>query len=166
MAKHFGATVIATASAGKHERARELGADHVLDSGRDDLAAAVLELTGGTGADLVLECAGGSTFKASLAATKRVTGRMVVYGLAGGEAALTNWDLVYTHQIQIIGLNLGVLMQATPQLFGELMRELFALVAAGVIGPAHPAAHPLADGGKALAELERRSTVGKLALIP
>ena len=32
MAKHYGATVIATASAGKHETVRALGADHVLDS--------------------------------------------------------------------------------------------------------------------------------------
>lgn len=48
-------------------------------------------LTGGTGADLVLESVGGATLDASLAATKRVTGRIVVYGLAGGEAAITNW---------------------------------------------------------------------------
>ena len=32
MAKHYGATVIATASPGKHETVRALGADHVLDS--------------------------------------------------------------------------------------------------------------------------------------
>jgi NADPH2:quinone reductase len=166
IAKHLGATVIGTASPSKHETARQGGADYVLDSRSANLAAQVLELTGGAGADLVLECAGGSTFSASLAATKRVTGRVVVYGLAGGEAALTNWDLVYTHQVQIIGLNMGVLMRAAPQIFGEVMRELFALIASGVVGPAHPAAHPLADGGKALGDLERRATVGKLALIP
>lgn len=166
IAKHFGAIVIAAASLGKHETARRSGADHVLDSRSEHLVAEVLELTGGAGADLVLECAGGATFQSSLAATKRVTGRIVVYGLAGGEAALTNWDLVYTHQIQIIGLNMGVLMQATPHVFGELMRELFGLIAAGIVGPAEPAAYPLAEGRKALQELERRATVGKLALIP
>ena len=32
IAKHFGATVIATASPGKHEVVRALGADHVIDS--------------------------------------------------------------------------------------------------------------------------------------
>jgi NADPH:quinone reductase-like Zn-dependent oxidoreductase len=32
MAKHYGATVIAAASPGKHETVRALGADHVLDS--------------------------------------------------------------------------------------------------------------------------------------
>src|SRR3954471_3419188 len=51
MAKHFGATVIATAGPGKHETVRALGADHVIDSRGGDLAAEVLRLTGGAGAD-------------------------------------------------------------------------------------------------------------------
>lgn len=167
MAKHYGATVIATASAGKHEAVLALGADHVLDSSLGgDIAAEVLRLTGGAGADVVLESAGGPTFEASLAAAKRVTGRVVVYGVAGGEASLSNWELVYKHQVHVIGLNLGMLIQAAPQIFGEVMGELFALIAAGVVAPGRPTAYELADGPKALAELEARATVGKLALLP
>ena len=166
IAKHYGATVIATASPGQHEVVRALGADHVLDSRGADLAAGVLRLTGGEGADLVLESVGGATLDASLAAAKRVTGRVVVYGLAGGEAAITNWDLVYRHQLHVVGLNIGVLIQTAPQVFGEVMGELFALVAAGVLGPGRPATYGLTDGPKALAELEARATVGKLALLP
>lgn len=166
MAKHYGATVIATASPSKHETVLALGADHVLDSVDGDLAAEVLRLTGGAGADVVLESAGGATFKASLEAAKPVTGRVIVYGLAGGEAAITNWELVYRHQVHIIGLNIGTLIQAAPQLFGELMGELSALIAAGVLAPARPTTHDLADGPKVLAELEARATVGKLALRP
>ena len=138
MAKHYGATVIATASPSKHETVLALGADHVLDSLDGDLAAEVLRLTGGAGADLVLESAGGATFNASLAAAKPVTGRVIVYGVAGGEVAITNWELVYKHQVHIIGLNIGVLIQAAPQIFGELMGELSALIAAGVLGPLAP----------------------------
>jgi NADPH2:quinone reductase len=166
MAKHYGATVIATASRGKHETVLALGADHVLDSLGGDLVAEVLRLTGGVGADLVLESAGSTTFDASLAVTKRVTGRIVVYGVAGGEATITNWELVYRHQVHVIGLNLGVLIQAAPQIFGELMAELFALIAAGVLPPGRPTAYDLADGPKALAELAARATTGKLALLP
>jgi NADPH2:quinone reductase len=165
-AKHYGATVIATASPGKHDVVRALGADHVLDSGGPDLATAILRLTDGAGADLVLESAGGATFDASLAAAKRVTGRVVVYGLAGGEARLTNWDLVYRHQVHLIGLNIGVLSQAAPRVFGEVMGELFGLLAAGVLTPGRPTTYELAEGPKALAELEARATVGKLALLP
>jgi NADPH2:quinone reductase len=166
LAKHNGATVIATASPGKHETVRALGADHVLDSRDGHLAAQVLRLTGGAGADLVLESAGGATFQASLAAAKRVTGRVVVYGVAGGEAAITNWELVYRHQVHLIGLNIGVLIEAAPQVFGEVMGELSALITAGVVTPARPTVHDLADGPKVLAELEARATVGKLALRP
>ena len=166
MAKHYGATVIATASPSKHETVLSLGADHVLDSLDGDLTAEVLRLTGGAGADLVLESAGGTTFNASLAAVKPVTGRVVVYGVAGGEAALTNWELVYKHQVHIIGLNIGVLIEAAPQIFAELMGELSALIARGVLTPACPTAYDLADGPKALEKLAARATVGKLALMP
>jgi len=166
MAKHYGATVIATASPGKHETVHALGADHVLDSRGAELAAEVLRLTGGTGADLVLESAGGATLGASLAAAKRVTGRVIVYGMAGGDAAVTNWELIYKHQIHVTGLNIGVLIQAAPQIFGEVMSELFALMTAGVLTPGQPTAYELADGPKALTELEARATVGKLALLP
>src|SRR6185437_10630491 len=166
MAKHYGATVIAAAAPAKHETVRALGADHVVDSHGAELAAEVLRLTGGAGADLVLESAGGATFEASLAAAKRVTGRVVVYGSAGGEAPVTNWELIYKHQVHVIGLNMGTLVQAAPQLYGEVMGELFALIAAGVLTPGQPAMYDLADGPKALAELESRATVGKLALLP
>ncbi|MET9490545.1 zinc-binding dehydrogenase [Nocardia sp. NPDC006630] len=166
MAKHYGATVIATAAPSKHDTVRALGADHILDSHTADIAAEVLRLTGGTGADLVLESPGGATFAASLAAAKRVTGRVIVFGLAGGEASITNWDLVYQHQVHLIGLNIGVLIQTAPQIFGELMGELFGLIASGVLAPGEPTSYELADGPKALAELESRATVGKLALVP
>ena len=166
MAKHYGATVIATASPGKHETVRALGADHVLDSRSTDIAAEVLQLTGGTGADLVLEATPGATLGASLAAVRRVTGRVVVYGVAGGEAAITNWELVYKHQVHLIGLNVGILIQAAPQIFGEVMGEMSALMAAGVLAPVQPTVYDLADGPKALTELEARATVGKLALLP
>jgi NADPH2:quinone reductase len=161
LAKHFGATVIATASPAKHATVRALGADHVLDSRGEHLADEVLALTGG--ADLVLESAGGSTFAASLAAARRVSGRVVVYGLAGGEASISNWELVYKHQVQLIGLNIGVLMQTAPEL---IVGELSALIAAGVLGPARPTVYDLADGPRALAELATRATTGKLALRP
>jgi NADPH2:quinone reductase len=73
---------------------------------------------------------------------------------------------VYRHQVQVIGFNLGVLIEAAPQVFGAVMVELSTLVAAGVLAPGRPTVYDLADGPKALAELESRSTVGKLALVP
>jgi NADPH2:quinone reductase len=115
---------------------------------------------------VVLDSVGGATFQASLAATKRVTGRVVVYGLAGGEAAVSNWELVYRHQVHVIGLNIGILIRAAPHIFGAVMHELFELLAAGVLGPGQPTTYELAAGPTALAALENRTTVGKLALLP
>jgi NADPH2:quinone reductase len=166
MAKHYGATVIGTASPGKHAAVRALGADHVFDSRNTDPAAEVLRLTDSAGADLVLESVGGSTFAASLAALKRITGRAVVYGTAAGETAVTNWELVFKHQIHLIGLHIGVLAQSAPHIFAALMDELTTLIAAGVYPPGHPTVYQLADGPKALADLEAGTTVGKLALRP
>lgn len=165
MAKHFGATVIASASPDKHAVVRALGADHVINSRATDLAAEVMSLTGDSGVDLVLESVGGSTFDASLAATKRVTGRVVVFGVVGGQRAITNWELVYKNQIHIIGLNIGVLIQTAPQIFGGVMAELFGLIATGVLGPGKPTTWTLREGPQALADLEARATVGKLALL-
>jgi len=166
LAKRAGARVIGAASLAKHEAVRAAGADQVLDSRALDLASAVLELTGGRGADVVVESAGGATFAASLAAAKRITGRVVVLGLAGGDAVVSNWELVYRHPIQILGFNLGTLIQAAPQLFGEIVGELHGLIAAGIVGPARVTTYALADGARALTELEDRATVGKLALLP
>jgi len=39
---------------------RELGADHAINARKTDPLAAILDLTGGNGADVVFECAGGS----------------------------------------------------------------------------------------------------------
>lgn len=166
IAKHYGATVIAAASENKHDAVRALGADHVIDSRSADLAAELMRLTGGDGVDLVLASAGGPSFEPSLAATKRVTGRVVVFGLAGGEASISNWDLVYKHQIHLIGLNIGILIRSAPQVFGQVMGEMFGLIATGVLGPGNPTLRPLADGPQALHDLEARATVGKLALVP
>lgn len=166
MAKHYGATVIATASPSKHETVRALGADHVIDYRSLDVTAEVLRLTDGKGTDLVLESAGGDNFVASLSVAKRVTGRVVVFGAAGGNAAITNWELIFKQQIHVIGLHIAVVIQSAPDIFGELMGELFALKDAGVYTPSDPTLYNLADGPKALADLETRATVGKLALRP
>jgi NADPH:quinone reductase len=154
IARHYGATVIGAASPDKHDLVRALGTDHVVGYRHSAIA------------DLVLESVGGDTFRAGLAAARRITGRVVVYGMAGGEATVSNRELNFTHPIHVIGLHVGVLAQTAPHLFAELMDELAGLIAAGVYPPGRPTVHDLADGPKVLAELEARTTVGKLALRP
>ena len=45
------------------------------------------------------------------------------------------------------------------------MGEMLGLLAAGVLGPGEPTTYALAEGPKALAELEARASYGKLALL-
>lgn len=166
LAKYYGATVIGTASGDKHDVVRRLGADHVVDYRTSDVTEEVLRLTDNRGVDVVLESVGGATFAKSLQVAKRVTGKVVVYGVAGGEASVSNWELNFKHQVHVIGLHIGVLSQHAPEMFAELMAELSRLIEAGVYPPGEPTVYDLADGPKALAELEARATIGKLALKP
>ena len=166
IAEHLGATVVATASTAKHDTVRALGADHVLDHRTTDVVAEVRRVTGGVGADVVLESVGGASFRIGLAVARRVTGRVVVYGHAGGEATVTNRDLVFEHQVQVIGLHIGVLREAAPQMFTELMEDLAVLIAAGVYQPGRPTVADLADGPDLLTRMRAGVTVGKLALRP
>ncbi|TCC25435.1 zinc-binding dehydrogenase [Kribbella speibonae] len=164
IAKHYEATVIATASASKHDVVRRLGADHVI--GAADLVAEVRRLTGGRGADIVLESVGGETFRQSVEVARRVTGKVVVIGAAAGESSISNWELNFKHPVHVIGQHLTTTIQHAPKLFAEVLEELDELIDAGVYPPGRPTVYDLTDGPKALAELEARATVGKLALKP
>ncbi|HEY3482840.1 MAG TPA: zinc-binding dehydrogenase [Streptomyces sp.] len=164
LARHYGARVIALASAEKHAAVRALGADVILDRRRPDLAAEIIRRTGGV--DLVLESVGRATFPTSLAVAKQFTGRVVVLGAASGDTTVSTHDLMFTHRVQIKGMNIGALAVEAPSLYRSLLTELEALIAQGVYTPGTPQVHPLADGPKVLQLLEAGDSQGKLALDP
>ncbi|TQJ06768.1 zinc-binding dehydrogenase [Kribbella jejuensis] len=166
IAKYYGATVIGTASVGKHEVVRRLGADHVIHYRDADFTQQVLRLTGGRGVDVVLESVGGEMFRRSVELARRVTGKVIVIGAAGGEAVVSNLELNFKHPVQVIGQHLPTTMREAPALFAETMGELRRLIEVGVYPPGTPTVYDLADGPKVLAELEAGVTVGKLALRP
>ena len=164
LARHYGARVVATASPSKHEVLARLGAEAVLDSRHPHLAAQILRRTGGV--DVVLESVGRASFPTSLAVTKPVTGRIVVFGAASGDAGLSTHDLVFAHPVHVVGLHIGTLATHAPVLYADLVAELDALIAAGVYPPGAPAVHPLAAGPAVLQQLEAGRTQGKHALDP
>ncbi|WP_280401676.1 zinc-binding dehydrogenase [Nocardia carnea] len=164
LARHYGARVLATASPDKHDTVRALGAEVVLDSRRPDLTAEITRLTGGV--DLVLESVGKATFETSLAVTRRITGRVIVFGAASGDAVLTSHDLVFTHPVQIKGLHIGALAAAAPAIYRSLLEEIEHLIAHGVYPPGAPEVHPLERGPAVLQALAEGRTRGKHALNP
>lgn len=164
LARHYGARVIATASPGKHDTVRALGANHVLDSGRADLADRIGRLV--EGVDLVLESVGRATFGVSLSVAKPFTGRIVVFGAASGDAFLGTRELVFDHQVQVKGLHIGALATTAPPIYRSVLAEIDALVAQGIYVPGSPEVHPLAAGPVVLRQLAAGATSGKHALDP
>ncbi|AKU17275.1 zinc-binding dehydrogenase [Luteipulveratus mongoliensis] len=164
LARHYGATVIATASTHKHPVVTALGAHHVVDPARPDLTEEIMRLTGGV--DLVLESVGRTTFETSLSVTKAFTGRVVVFGAASGDAAVTTDDLVFRHQVQLKGLHIGALAATAPAIYRALLEELEQLITQGVYQPGTPQIHPLSAGPAVLEELKASRTHGKHALDP
>jgi NADPH:quinone reductase-like Zn-dependent oxidoreductase len=79
--RHFGAEIIGTASAGKHERLHELGVAHCIDYRTQDFASEVERITDGRGVDIVLDAVGGESFSKSYRSLASL-GRLFVFGIS------------------------------------------------------------------------------------
>ena len=85
LARLKGARVFATASRGKHERVRSMGAELVVDPAQDDFVAIVLDATEGRGVDLVLDPQGPANFARSIK-TLASLGKLVMFGIQSSVA--------------------------------------------------------------------------------
>ena len=107
LAKALGGRVIATSSSDeKLERAREAGADAVVNHETGDVAAAVKEATEGHGADVVIEHVGEATWKTSLQAAA-TEGRIVVCGATSGPNPPAQLHRIWWKQLSILGSTMG-----------------------------------------------------------
>lgn len=85
VAKILKANVIGTASIGKHERLKKMGVEHLI-KGNENFVSQVKEITGGRGADVILDPIGGENMKRSYAALAPL-GRLVNYGFSTAATA-------------------------------------------------------------------------------
>ena len=162
--KHIGATVIGSVSTPeKAAAAIEGGADHVLLSTTDPIAARVRELTDGAGVRVTFDGVGMATWEASLDATGR-RGLIVNYGNADAPVG---------------GVNLGILAQkgslfnTRPTLFDyyATVEEraagsdyVFDMFRQGVLKLTIGQTYPLDDAAQAHRDLEGRKTTGSTIL--
>jgi len=103
MSKIAGCTVITTVgSADKIEKAKALGADHVINYREERFEGAVRKITGKKGVDVVFEHVGPDTWAGSLISLKR-GGRLVTCGSTSGITAETNLYTLFQQQLRIIG---------------------------------------------------------------
>ncbi|WP_328351153.1 quinone oxidoreductase [Streptomyces sp. NBC_00445] len=159
-----GGTVIGLVSRPeKVEPAADVGADHVLVSTGDAFVEPVRDLTGGEGVHVVFDGAGATTFAASLQVL-RTHGTMVFYGpLIGDVPTITMNDIPRSTR-----LTYGVTEDyvRTPEELKARTAELYALVEKGELTVRIGGRYPLAEAAKAHADIESRTTTGKLLLIP
>jgi alcohol dehydrogenase len=154
MAKAIGCTVITTVGDDdKAEKARALGADHVINYRTQRFEGVVRKLTSKKGVDVVFEHVGAETFNGSLLCLKR-GGRLVTCGSTSGPSTTINLMQLFQQQYRIIGS------------FGSSMRnirESLAKMAGGLL-PVIDTEVPLAQFESGLARLESRQVFGKIVV--
>ncbi|MBM4264890.1 MAG: quinone oxidoreductase [Deltaproteobacteria bacterium] len=166
IAKKLGARVIGTtSSAEKAKLVTQAGADAVIDYTKNDFAAEVRKLTDGRGVNIVYDSVGKATYEKSLDSLAPL-GMLVIFGQASGpvppfDTAVLNGK--------------GSLSLARPSLTHNVANhadvekragDLFCWIEAGKLKVTIGNTYPLADAAAAHRDLESRSTIGKLLLIP
>ena len=165
-ARALGAEVIATAgSAAKAERARALGAHHVILYGEQDVAAEVRRITGGAGVTAAYDSVGASTFEGTLGSLAR-RGTFVSFGNASGPPpAVEPGRLMRMGSLFFTRPTLGDYIATTPELDASAA-AVFGRIAAGEISIEIGQTFPLSQAKAAHEALEARQTVGSTLLIP
>ncbi len=164
--KHIGASVIGTVgSADKAERARAIGADHVIEYKHEDIAARVREITGGEGVPVVLDGVGGSTWEASLKSTAR-RGMIVSFGNAGGPVTGVNLGTLSQHGSLFVTRPTLYHYYATPEERAAGVARVFDLVARGVLQVEIGRRYALEQAAEAHRAIAAGETMGATLLIP
>ena len=154
MAKAIGATVITTVGDdAKAEKAKALGADHVINYRTERFEGVVRKLTAKKGVDVVFEHVGAETFNGSLLCLKR-GGRLVTCGATSGASTSLNLMQLFQQQYRIIG-SFGASMRN--------IRESLAKMAGGML-PVIDSEFPLGEVERGLARLESRQVFGKIII--
>lgn len=156
VAKLLGARVLATAGSDeKLAKAKELGADEVINYTREDWPKEVKRLTQRKGVDVVFEHTGAETWTGSIASLK-TGGRLVTCGATSGFDARTDLRQVFYRQLTILGSFMGAK--------AELLAAM-KFIETGKIRAVVDRSLPLADARKAHELLENRAQFGKLVLV-
>jgi alcohol dehydrogenase len=152
MAKALGCTVITTVGDDdKAEKAKALGADHVINYKTERFEGVVRKLTKKKGVDVVFEHVGGEGFNASLFCLKR-GGRLATCGSTAGPTVTINLMQLFQQQYKIFG-SFGCNIRN--------IRDSLSKIAAGM-APIIDSEFALADFERGLDRLESRKVFGKV----
>jgi NADPH:quinone reductase len=164
MIKDLGGTVVATTSSPeKATLAKQAGADFVATY--EEFPAAVREVTGGRGADVVFDGVGKATFDASLSAL-RPRGMMVLFGGSSGQ--VPPFDLQRLNSGGSLFVTRPTLVHYVADRTELIWRasDIFEAITKATLRVRVGAEYPLAEAPQAHEDLAARRTTGKLILIP
>jgi NADPH:quinone reductase len=164
IAKAIGATVIVTASAGKVDRCRDLGADRVVDYRSDDFVPAAKELSNGRGVDVVLDVVGGDYLARNVDALA-VGGRIIQVGVMGDANATIALGALLPKRASIT----GTVLRARPleekiAVTQRFRREMLPLFERGVMAPVIDSRFPIDQIAEAHRHMEANANVGKILI--
>jgi NADPH:quinone reductase len=162
-AKSAGATVIGAAGREKLTAVTEFGADHAIDYSAANWPDQVREVTGGRGADLVLDAVGGETAASALAAVADGGGRIGLYGFASGQWPALDAQTIGRRGLTVSG-PLGMVFRKPDAEQRDDAEQALAAAARGELTPRIHARFPLERAADAHRELEGRRSVGAVVL--
>ncbi len=155
VARHLGArTIVTSGTDSKLVLARSLGADVALNHHRDDVASEVRKLTGGLGADAIVDSSGEQSWRHSLRALRR-GGRLLICGATTGPNVSLDLRRLFWHQWSILGSTLGNRRE-----YAEIVR----LAGEGKLWPVVDRVVPWSQALEAIDRLARGEQVGKLVI--
>lgn len=166
LARAAGATTLGTSrTEWKLERARELGLDLPIRAGAEDFADAVLDATGGRGADLILDLVGAGYLPRNLASLATL-GRIVVVGLTAGAFAEIDLGVVLRKRITMVGTSLRSRpLEEKIAAVQAFARHTLPLLADGRIRPVMDQTFPMEKAAEAHRRMEANANFGKIVLV-
>ncbi len=164
IARHLGAgQIIGTVgNAEKIAYARALGYDQVVL--RADFVREIQQFTEGRGVDIILDAAGEPTRSQSLQLLAPF-GRLVIFGNASNQPDLPLFpsDLLANNRA-VLGYSFSSLTKRAPHVTATAARQVFDLLARGLLRIEMPHVLPLEQAAEAHRLIETSNTTGKLLL--
>lgn len=166
IARRLGARVIAAAGSPEKLRAAGAhGAHETIDYRTGNLRQSVKDLTGGTGADVVLDTVGGGFFDDALRCTAR-RGRILVVGFASGSIPRVPAEYLLLRNISVLGIGFGGILLSEPAEAQRVIGDVLSLHAAEPFMPEVGGRFALEEIPIALQRLADRAVIGKQLVVP
>ena len=164
LAKAQGAqyAISTTTSTLKAQQAKTLGYENVIDLSSEALADGVKRITGGRGADIVIESVGGSLTGQALSALAP-NGALVTLGYSAGRTATIDLTDLIWKRARMSGFSL---FAQPPAIIAEAWSKIIPQFASQSVKPVLGRAYPLEEAAKAMRHLVEDRPFGRVVLTP